>query len=89
MPLPTARCVEDTQDSSSEYDSLPEISVLDVYNIAADIGKDFEKMISIHGDELVQGLMPKVIGVLELLEKTSSRWVPIDLDIKHIVCNLF
>lgn len=75
MPLSTVRCVEDTQDSSSEYDSLPEISVLDVYDLASDIGKEFEKMISVHGNELVQGLMPKVIGVLELLEKTSSRYL--------------
>ena len=74
MPLPNTRCVaDDQQDSSSEYDSLPEISVLDVYDIASDIGKEFEKMISTHGNEMVQGLMPKVIGVLELLEKTSSR----------------
>lgn len=73
MPLPTARCMEDQQDSSSEYDSLPDISVLDVYDLASDIGKEFEKLISCHGSELVQGLMPKVISVLELLEKTSSR----------------
>lgn len=46
---------------------------MDVYDIASDIGKEFEKMISTHGNEMVQGLMPKVIGVLELLEKTSSR----------------
>jgi len=72
MPLPT-RCMEDLQDSSSEYDSLPEVSVLDVYDLASDIGKEFEKIISVHGNEFVQGLMPKVICVLELLEKISSR----------------
>jgi len=72
MPLPS-RCVEDLQDSSSEYDSLPEVSVLDVYDLASDIGKEFEKIISAHGNEFVQGLMPKVICVLELLEKISSR----------------
>jgi len=70
--LPT-RCMEDLQDSSSEYDSLPEVSVLDVYDLASDIGKEFEKIISVHGNEFVQGLMPKVICVLELLEKISSR----------------
>ena len=65
--------MEDLQDSSSEYDSLPEVSVLDVYDLASDIGKEFEKIISVHGNEFVQGLMPKVICVLELLEKISSR----------------
>ena len=72
--MPNTKCVvEDQQDSSSEYDSLPDISVLDVYDIASDIVKEFEKMISTHGNDMVQGLMPKVIGVLELLDKTSSR----------------
>ncbi|KZS13919.1 RILP-like protein homolog isoform X1 [Daphnia magna] len=73
MPLPTARCVEDQQDSSSEYDSLPDISVVDVFDLASDVGNELEKIINIHGNELVQGLMQKVIRVLELLDKTSKR----------------
>lgn len=73
MPLPSARCVEDQQDSSSEYDSLPDISVVDVFDLASDVGNELEKIISIHGNELVQGLMQKVIRVLELLDKTSRR----------------
>jgi len=75
MPF-SSRCQQDpnqTQDSSSEYDSLPEVSILDVYDLASDIGKEFEKMISLHGSEMVQGLMPKVVGVLELLEKISTQ----------------
>ena len=63
MPLPSARCVEDQQDSSSEYDSLPDISVVDVFDLASDVGNELEKIISIHGNELVQGLMQKVIRV--------------------------
>ena len=31
--------------SSSDFDSLPEVSVLDVYDLASDIGKEFEKLI--------------------------------------------
>lgn len=31
--------------SSSDFDSLPEISVLDIYDLASDIGKEFEKLI--------------------------------------------
>ncbi|XP_046449826.1 RILP-like protein homolog isoform X2 [Daphnia pulex] len=73
MPLPSPRCVEDQQDSSSEYDSLPDISVVDVFDLASDVGNELEKIISIHGNELVEGLMQKVIRVLELLDKTSRR----------------
>lgn len=59
--------------SSSDFDSLPDFTVLDVYDLASDIGKEFEKMIAQHGSMMVQGLMPKVIGALELLEKTCGR----------------
>ncbi len=68
MPLPG-----EAQDSSSEYDSLPEISLTDVYDLASEIGKEFEKMINLYGDDLVRGLMPKVVGVLELLERVSNQ----------------
>lgn len=72
MPFLT-KCQQDLQDSSSEYDSLPDISIVDVYDLASDIGNEFEKMIQSHGSEHVQGLMPKVVSVLELLERVSQQ----------------
>lgn len=73
MPLTSSTNDDHDSGSSSDFDSLTEITVLDVYDLAADIGKEFEKMIAQHGSGMVQGLMPKVIGALELLEKTCGR----------------
>ncbi|XP_045610715.1 RILP-like protein homolog isoform X2 [Procambarus clarkii] len=49
------------------------ISVVDVYDLASEIGKEFEKMIDRNGAEAVTGLMPRVISALEQLEKLASR----------------
>lgn len=48
------------------------LSVADVYDIAADIGKEFEVLIDSHGPEHVTQLMQKVISALEHLEKLSG-----------------
>ena len=45
-----------------------EVSYVDVYDIASEIGKDFEKLIDSYGPESITNLMPKVINVLEQLE---------------------
>merc|ERR1719471_2433142 len=45
------------------------INVVDVYDIAADIGKEFEHLIDQHGAEEVTSLMQKVISALEHLEQ--------------------
>ncbi|CAG2162820.1 unnamed protein product [Oppiella nova] len=45
-----------------------DIEVEDVYDLAAEIGDEFQKVITGHGSELVKHLMPKVIRVLEHLE---------------------
>lgn len=50
------------------------ISVVDVYDQAASIGKEFEKMIETFGVESVTGLMPKVIKALENLETLAARY---------------
>lgn len=71
--MPLSSKSQEHPDSSSEYDSLPEVSILDVYELAADIGREFEKLINLHGSELLQGLMPKVVSTLELLEKISIQ----------------
>ncbi|TGZ73925.1 hypothetical protein CRM22_001230, partial [Opisthorchis felineus] len=52
----------------------PTITVLDVYDIAASIGKEFEAIIDRHGPDSVSSLMPKVINVLEELEDFASRF---------------
>lgn len=50
-----------------------EISVIDVYDIASEIGKEFEKIIDAHGAEAVTSLMPKVINALEHLEVLATK----------------
>lgn len=50
------------------------ISVVDVYDQAASIGKEFEKMIETFGVESVTELMPKVIKALENLETLAARY---------------
>jgi len=44
------------------------LNLVDVYDIAADIGKEFEHLIDQHGAEQVTSLMQKVISALEHLE---------------------
>lgn len=44
------------------------LNLVDVYDIAADIGKEFEQLIDQHGAEQVTSLMQKVISALEHLE---------------------
>lgn len=50
------------------------ISVVDVYDQAALIGKEFEKMIETYGVESVTELMPRVIKALENLETLAARY---------------
>ncbi|KAF6029869.1 RILPL1 [Bugula neritina] len=49
------------------------VSVVDVYDSAALIGKDFEYLIEQYGVEAVTDLMPKVIKVLEQLEFLAAK----------------
>ncbi|XP_044763444.1 RILP-like protein homolog isoform X2 [Coccinella septempunctata] len=60
--------MDDTRDSFSDN-----ISVVDVYDIASDIGKECEKIIDLYGATAVTGLMPRVITALELLEQLATR----------------
>ncbi|XP_034237420.1 RILP-like protein homolog isoform X3 [Thrips palmi] len=68
MPYLEEQYSEDTMD-----DSKPEVSVIDVYDIASEIGKEFEKMIDVYGTDAVISLMPKVINALEQLEGLATR----------------
>ncbi|VEL29304.1 unnamed protein product [Protopolystoma xenopodis] len=59
----------------------PFITVLDVYDVAAAIGKDFETIIDKYGPDSITNLMPKVISVLEELEDYATRFESEDREI--------
>lgn len=59
--------MEDISDLSGD------VTVVDVYDIASDIGKECEKIIDQYGADTVTALMPKVISALELLENLATR----------------
>ncbi|XP_072369839.1 RILP-like protein 1 isoform X4 [Scyliorhinus torazame] len=50
-----------------------ELSVTDVYDIAAVVGQEFERIIDVFGCDAIAKLMPKVVRLLELLEVLVSR----------------
>lgn len=53
--------------------AVEDISVVDVYDLASDIGKECEKIIDVFGADAVTSLMPKVINALELLEALANQ----------------
>lgn len=59
--------MEDVSDISGE------VTVVDVYDIASDIGKECEKIIDQYGADAMTSLMPKVINALELLENLATK----------------
>lgn len=50
-----------------------ELTIMDVYDIAAVLGHEFERVIDRFGCEPLVGLVHKVVRVLELLETLVSR----------------
>ncbi|XP_036383228.1 RILP-like protein 1 isoform X2 [Megalops cyprinoides] len=50
-----------------------DLTVMDVYDIAAVVGQEFERIIDQYGCEALSRLMPKVVRVLEILEVLVSR----------------
>ncbi|KAM9744339.1 RILP-like protein 1 [Menidia menidia] len=50
-----------------------ELTVMDVYDIAAVLGHEFERVIDKFGCECLVGVVPRVVRVLELLEALVSR----------------
>ncbi|KAJ3603998.1 hypothetical protein NHX12_028739 [Muraenolepis orangiensis] len=50
-----------------------EMTVVDVYDMAAVVGQEFERLIDRYGREVALRLMPKVVRILELLEVLVSR----------------
>ncbi|KAL1502704.1 hypothetical protein ABEB36_007811 [Hypothenemus hampei] len=59
--------MEDNSDFSGD------VTVVDVYDIASDIGKECEKIIDRYGPDAVTALMPKVISALEMLENLATK----------------
>ncbi|XP_053617059.1 RILP-like protein homolog isoform X1 [Plodia interpunctella] len=54
-----------------EFDD--DVTVVDVYDLASDIGKECEIIIEKYGPDAVTALLPKVINALELLENLAVR----------------
>jgi len=49
------------------------LSVVDVYDIAQDIGREFEAIIDAYGTDAITGLMPKVVAALEQMEMLAMN----------------
>ncbi|XP_072325626.1 RILP-like protein 1 isoform X6 [Scyliorhinus torazame] len=49
------------------------LGVNDVYEIAKLIGAELEKLIDTHGKKVVEGLIPQIVRVLEMLESFVTR----------------
>ncbi|KAG7223476.1 hypothetical protein INR49_015507 [Caranx melampygus] len=52
---------------------VADLTVMDVYDVAAVLGHEFERIIDKFGCESLVGVVPKVVRVLELLEALVSR----------------
>ena len=60
--------------SASALDkTATDLTVMDVYDIAAAVGQEFERIIDQFGCESLLRLMPKVVRILEVLEVFVSR----------------
>jgi len=77
--------------SESRDQKRKSINVIDVYDIASEIGKEFEELIDSHGAEHITSLMQKVISALEhlenLVQKTDSEQTVIE-DLKKNIEHL-
>ncbi|KRY73620.1 Methionine synthase reductase [Trichinella pseudospiralis] len=62
------------------------VTVVDIYDLAAVIGKDFERLIELFGSENFVSLLPKVISALELLESFASRNERENQEIDRLKC---
>uniref|UniRef100_A0A0N5A4U6 RILP-like protein homolog n=1 Tax=Parastrongyloides trichosuri TaxID=131310 RepID=A0A0N5A4U6_PARTI len=62
-----------TESSSLSGSPSRHITVIDVYDLASEIGKDFEKLADQYGTDAVTSIMPKVISALETLESMAKK----------------
>ena len=64
----------ETKPAESCFDrTFSALTVDNVYEIAKLIGTEVEKLIDGYGKDSVEGLVPKIVKVLELLESFASR----------------
>lgn len=79
VPSSTVNALEDEGASQTWSDEITQgneadfVSVAKVYEMAAAIGKDFEALIDRHGSDMICGLMPKIVHVLEELEEQAAK----------------
>lgn len=55
------------------HGSIEEVSVVDVYDLASEIGAECEKLIDLYGENSVKTLIPKCIAALEMLEGLATK----------------
>ncbi|KAM9794157.1 RILP-like protein 1 isoform X6 [Syngnathus typhle] len=67
------RYIPDDRGGSAMEKNPADLTVMDVYDIAAAVGHEFERIIDQYGCEALSRLMPKVVRVLEILEVMVSR----------------
>uniref|UniRef100_A0A096LRN9 Rab interacting lysosomal protein-like 2 n=1 Tax=Poecilia formosa TaxID=48698 RepID=A0A096LRN9_POEFO len=63
----------ETHDMSALDRPAAELTVMDVYDIAAVLGQEFERVIDKFGCECLVGVVPRVVRVLEFLEALVGR----------------
>jgi uncharacterized protein (UPF0305 family) len=73
MPLPLYQRPDLRTTIMKKFSELSEVSVVDVYDIASEIGKECEKLIDLYGSDSITNFMPKVINALELLENLVTK----------------
>lgn len=71
--MPEKQLENNFPEMEDNCDFAGEVSVVDVYDIASEIGKECEKIIDQFGAEAVTSLMPKVISALEFLENLATK----------------
>ncbi|CRK99549.1 CLUMA_CG012866, isoform A [Clunio marinus] len=59
--------------SEITVNSFEEVSVVDVYDLASDIGSEFEKLIDSYGSQAFESLIKKCIRALETLENVALK----------------
>ena len=67
------KCPVMEESGSALEKNVADLTVMDVYDIAAVVGQEFERIIDQYGCEALSRLMPKVVRVLEILEVMVSR----------------
>ncbi|KAL8566228.1 hypothetical protein ACOMHN_063118 [Nucella lapillus] len=70
--------------ASEPSQDIPDVCVTDVYDQAAAIAREFDKLIHSYGNDSVTQLMPKVIQALEQLESLALRYEKDNEEIGHL-----